>query len=528
MTTEIELKFIADTDISAALSAWVATLPHQSLGDVQLGNIYFDTPDRQLRNAGFGLRIRTRDGQHEQTIKGKGGSVAGLHQRVEVNLPVQEPWPQLAAFPADLWPAGTDLNAWQAALQPQFHTDFQRQAWRVQPAAGVEIEVAWDRGRITANGAGAPIAEVELELVQGPPSALFSLAAGLVTLGGLRPGDQSKAQRGYQLAGLTPAPEVRRMGYAPVSVEMSVLDGLFCVMGYALEQWQYHQQLLLEQADQADLAVLIQWRQGIELLLQTQPLFADLLLSLPSRSWQEELAWLAHQLEWLDEAQALARFTAEHGHYLRGLPEHERLLALLQQRQAALPTLAQMQALVRSPRVAQLLLAIGAWLCTVREAPPSTLVTQSLAAQSLAAQSLAGQPLPAYACLRLNESWQELHDAEMAAPQLDDEAYVHRVGKLRRNLLTGVSFAALFDAELQQGFRLPWLNILRRMEELQHLTVLDQVAAGLPTTARLALGEWLTVRVAPRLIELDQARLQALAMAPYWGDASLITGDSAD
>lgn len=42
------------------------------------------------------------------------------------------------------------------------------------------------------------------------------------------------------------------------------------------------------------------------------------------------------------------------------------------------------------------------------------------------------------------------------------------VGKLRRNLLVGVCFAMLFDEEPQQGFRLPWLNILRRMEDLEH------------------------------------------------------------
>ena len=503
MTTEVELKFLAETDLTDALSAWVATYPHQPLGDVQLGNTYFDTPTRQLRQWGLGLRIRTRDGQHEQTIKGKGGSVAGLHQRVEYNLPVQDPWPQLAAFPADLWPTEADLPALQAGLQPQFNTDFRRLAWRVQPVAGVEIEVAWDRGQISANGASLPIAEVELELIQGPASALFTLGASLLALGGLRPGDQSKAQRGYQLAGLTPPPEVRRMGYAPVTPAMTVLDGLFCVTGYALEQWQYHETLLLAQTDDADLAALIQWRQGIDLMLQIQPLFADLLLTLPPRPWQEELAWLAHQLAWLDEAQALARFTAEHGHALRGLPDHERLLQVLQQRRAALPSLGAMQALVRSPRVAQLLLAIGAWLCAVREATPVGLATQ---------------PLTAYACTRLDESWQELQDDDMALPQLDDEAYIHLVGKLRRNLLTGVSFAALFDAELQQGFRLPWLNILRRMEELQHLSVLDQVAAQLPTAGRLALGEWLTARVAPRLIELDQARLQAQAMAPYWVD----------
>ena len=108
----------------------------------------------------------------------------------------------------------------------------------------------------------------------------------------------------------------------------------------------------------------------------------------------------------------------------------------------------------------------------------------------------------------------------MQEPQLEYSAYLTLVGKLRRNLLVGVSFAALFDDELQQGFRLPWLNILRRMEELEQFEVLDKAAVTLSTQARLELEEWLTAKIEPRLIELDQARLQARDMLPYWQQSS--------
>ena len=68
---------------------------------------------------------------------------------------------------------------------------------------------------------------------------------------------------------------------------------------------------------------------------------------------------------------------------------------------------------------------------------------------------------------------------------------------------------------------MPWLNLLRRMEELVHFAVLDQLSASLPTKMRLELGEWLTERIAPRLVELDQARLQALDMVPYWRESEI-------
>ena len=51
--------------------------------------------------------------------------------------------------------------------------------------------------------------------------------------------------------------------------------------------------------------------------------------------------------------------------------------------------------------------------------------------------------------------------------------------------------------------------------------VLDQLSASLPTKVRLELGEWLTERIAPRLVELDQARLQALDMVPYWRESEI-------
>ena len=111
------------------------------------------------------------------------------------------------------------------------------------------------------------------------------------------------------------------------------------------------------------------------------------------------------------------------------------------------------------------------------------------------------------------------HEGELLAPSLDYSGYLALVGKLRRNLLAGVSFAALYDQEQQQGFRLPWLAMLQRMEELEHFDVLDRLSARLSTSARLELAEWLTGQVTPRLLELDQVRAQALNMIPYWDQA---------
>ena len=500
MTTEVELKFLANRDLSTDLAQLLVTYTLLSHTDRHLANVYFDTEDRRLRSWQCGLRIRTQDGQHEQTIKCRGQTIGGLHQRPEYNLPLDGEWPQLAAFPAEIWPPDIDLGALQRDIRPQFRTDFRRQAWRLLLADGTEIELAFDQGFIEASGLQEPLCELELELITGDALSLFNVARDLLALGNLRLGSISKAQRGYRLAGLTPEPEVQRMGFVPVSETMQVVDGLFAVFGFAFNHWQYHEQLFLEQPS---LGALTQLRNGVALLQQTQQFFADLLVQMAPRRWQDELSWLEHELSWLDEALALERLTAERGHSLRNLACHDPLLQALQQRQEQLPTLAAMQQLCYSARYAHLLLDVNQWLFAVQNAAGQL-------------PALARLPLRPYAQGELDQSWQELHQGEMQEPQLEYSAYLTLVGKLRRNLLVGVSFAALFDEELQQGFRLPWLNILRRMEELEQFEVLDKAAVTLSTQARLELEAWLTAKIEPRLIELDQARVQARDMLPYW------------
>ncbi len=499
MTTEVELKFLANRDISAELAEKLATYTLLARSDRQLANTYFDTPDRRLRAWQCGLRIRSQDGQQEQTIKCGGKAVAGLHQRPEYTTQLSGDWPQLADFPATIWPEGTDVWALQNELRPQFRTDFRRQAWQLLLKDGSEIELAFDLGVIAVADRQEPLCELELELLQGSPESLFILASDLLALGGLRLGSISKAQRGYRLAGLTPEPEVQRMSFAPVSAEQSVRDALFTVLNYGVGHWQYHEQLFMEQPS---LAALSQLRNGIALLQQAQLLFGDELMTLAPRHWQEDLSWLERELAWLDEAHALERLTAERGHYFKTLKGHDELLRALQARQQALPSWTSLQELFSSTRYGRLILSLSQWLYAEQLKPERGQLTS--------------EPLLSYAQAQLEQSWHELHDEEMVAPSLDYASYLALVGQLRRNLLAGVSFASLFNAQVQEGFRLPWLNILRHMEELELFEVLDSVSGSLSTKARLELGEWLTARLEPRLIELDQARQQALTMVPYW------------
>lgn len=273
MQTEIEIKFFVTTDIREQLSNLLNELDIISRDQAGLGNVYFDTPELELRRLDMGLRIRRSDHFSEQTIKCRGQAVGGVHARPEYNAPVEGELPTLARFPDEIWPSLAVRDGIQSRLVAQFSTDFLRQHWLIA-FEGAEIELAWDRGEIVGSLGRTEIDELELELKSGEASALFALAQRLAGLRGLRLGAQSKAQRGYRLAGLGKA-------LAPYPLpDMSGLDGRACI-SLGLQHWQHHEQLWLESEGSARRQALAGMEEGMRLLAEG----ADMLASAP--------AWLA-------------------------------------------------------------------------------------------------------------------------------------------------------------------------------------------------------------------------------------------
>ena len=205
MSNEIELKFqINQSDIEhlqSYLNQWVycdeAEFSSQKnlTNQLKLTNTYYDTEDHLLRQNGCGLRIRsTEDGQnkcYEITVKSKGNSVSGLHERIEINRPLPNDKLDLSVLPKEALPEGL------IQLNPLFTTNFKRQTWLIS-FANSEIEVALDIGSITSNRQSKPIQEVELEIKQGNKQDLINFAIELSRFS-LHLFSQSKASRGYRL-----------------------------------------------------------------------------------------------------------------------------------------------------------------------------------------------------------------------------------------------------------------------------------------------------------------------------------------
>lgn len=163
----------------------------------RLANTYYDTPDGELEAARMALRLRRRDDSWVQTLKTSGEGSGGYSRRQEWEWPVAAGSLDRAGL-AELPPMAALGPDVLARLEPCFTTDFERRLWRLELAEAT-VEVALDQGEIRAADRRVPIHELELELKDGDPQALWSLALAFAETVPLRPADASKAARGSAL-----------------------------------------------------------------------------------------------------------------------------------------------------------------------------------------------------------------------------------------------------------------------------------------------------------------------------------------
>ncbi|MGR4069834.1 CYTH domain-containing protein [Billgrantia sp. C5P2] len=166
-------------------------------GAQRLANTYYDTPEGELEAARMALRLRRRDDSWVQTLKTSGEGGGGYSHRREWEWPVAGGSLDRAGL-AELAPMAALGENVLARLEPRFTTDFERRLWRLELAEAT-VEVALDQGEIRAAGRRVPICELELELKDGDPQALWSLALAFAETVPLRPADASKAARGSAL-----------------------------------------------------------------------------------------------------------------------------------------------------------------------------------------------------------------------------------------------------------------------------------------------------------------------------------------
>lgn len=358
---EIELKLLLSHKLNAKLMALPLLASHAAAAPRQqhLSARYFDTPDLHLLRHGAGLRVRKEDGVWIQTMKAGGSVQSGLHSRNEWEGPVSQPWPQLGKLRKLIgkqahWHAMLDATDLKDRLEALFLVEVERHTWDLD-VDGNLIELVLDHGHIERQGRKLPINEIELELKQGDPAALFSFALALHAQLPLRVSNINKAQRGYLLCRETGTEPFRAQALS-LPPEASVAQALQAILDNCLQHMQRNEQAVIERDDPE---TLHQMRVGLRRLRSALKLFDDA-APCPS-ALKADIEWLGQQLGGARDAEVLLTATLPRIHANPGgknglLVLQQLVLETAQtQRQAA-------AAALLSPRYTFLLLSLGLWM----------------------------------------------------------------------------------------------------------------------------------------------------------------------
>ena len=295
-----------------------------------------------------------------QTLKAAAPNGNGIRRR-EWNTNLSRPSLDLDAFKRSGALANIDGLE---KLAPVFETNFSRQITIFGPSNGATkedtpalIEVAFDRGEIRAERSAVPIAEIELELRDGDPSAIFDLALALSEAAPLCVETRSKWSRGWNLVTGT-RPAWRKAGPVSLQTDMTVNHAVAAIFGNCYTQWLANQAAAIDGGDPEGVHQL---RISLRRLRSSLSIFRKV-LDLDSVAWIEtEARWV---LRSLGEARDLDVFLQELVMpIVASRPNDPALTALQQAAETARDRAYEgVREVLTSPRYTRFLLRFGAWL----------------------------------------------------------------------------------------------------------------------------------------------------------------------
>lgn len=290
MNDEIELKLSLSHLDLAVLRRYLESMdscsskPHIN----KLIDIYYDTPELKLLDAGISLHLRRFSGGWIQSFKTTGNSLAGLHQRVEFENPITSDHLDFTKI------SDPDLiNLFSSrelrdALRPIFKTDVLRSRWLISFDNGDQVELALDIGKLEARDYHEPICEVELELKNGNIGRLFDLGLELQTVIPLTINNSSKAYRGYAYYRLN-QPKVFK-GQLPILSKSTDAHIAFKkIIWECISHLQLNQDIVL---NVADVEGLHQMRVALRRMRSAFNIFKKIISSKESAKVLIELKWI--------------------------------------------------------------------------------------------------------------------------------------------------------------------------------------------------------------------------------------------
>jgi inorganic triphosphatase YgiF len=254
----------------------------------RLDSRYFDTRNHRLREAGLALRVRETDRHYLQTLKAGDDVQAAMLDRSEWEVCLSDARPDPGSLP-DVASALIAGAAGDDDLQPVFATRIERRKRLVSFADDDEddgssvsnIEAVLDLGEIDVESGPIPVAEIELELIDGRPDALYRAALDLQATGSLRLETRSKSSRAYErLADLPPT--VHNAKRPDLAKDDDVDTAMAAIFRSCFDQWLANRAAALDGRDSEGVH---QMRVGLRRLRSALSVFRKMIP-------EGQLAWL--------------------------------------------------------------------------------------------------------------------------------------------------------------------------------------------------------------------------------------------
>lgn len=162
-------------------------------------NIYYDSPDLELRQQGLSFSVQEQGGRRVQVMKSLGLNSGSTDECCDP-ITTEQPDPLASETGPRL---RTIANG---HLHPLFKTQVRRTLFKLNSGSSTEIAGALDESEICATDGGDTehVCHLELELKRGDAAVLYDLALQLLHAVPLRIETQSRPERGYRLSGVTP------------------------------------------------------------------------------------------------------------------------------------------------------------------------------------------------------------------------------------------------------------------------------------------------------------------------------------
>lgn len=446
---EVELKL--DLTEAAADALEAAGILPQTPKIRQMRAVYHDTPEQDLAQAGVSLRIRAAGDERIQTVKADGAGNTGLFARSEWETPVDGDAPILD----DSSPVKALLGDRIQAITPQFEVHVERRAW-VVTQDDAEIEVVLDRGEVLGRDRRDAICELELELKEGAPAALFALARKIDDILPVRLGVLTKAERGYRLA--EPARSVFKAEPVALDAEMTAAQAFQHIAQACLRQFRLNEAVLLTDPTPE---ALHQARVALRRLRSAFSIFKPLFSADPGADpFREDLRWLAGELGHARDLDVLL------GRAPAGAL-HERI------RTAREDAYAHVDAALCSGRVRRLMLDLTQWL------------TDGPWLLAASTQDRRNEPVRDFAATALERFRKAVKKQGRHLAKMDDETR-HELRKSAKKLrYASEFFSALFEARRRR-----YQNFVGALEELQdQLGALNDLATAPEVISRLGIKD---------------------------------------